>query len=46
MQKLAATIKNNDIDTKTVFASQLSDSFLKKIMIKWNIINYIKTKTR
>ena len=48
MQKLAATSKINDIDTRTDFASHMSDWFLKNVMIKWNtlIINYIETQTR
>ena len=34
MQKLAATSNIIEIDTTTAFISHMSDSFLKKVMIK------------
>ena len=47
MQKLAATNKSIDNDTRTAFVSHMSELFLKKIMIRGDtlIINYIKVDT-
>ena len=44
MQKLAATSKIKEIDTTTAFVSQMSEKFLKKVMIKWNTLTISKHK--
>ena len=48
MQKLGATSKTIDIDSKTIFVPHMCDYFLKNNMIKRNklIISYNKTQTR
>ena len=46
MQKLAATIKINDIVTTTAFVSHKSDWILIKVMIKWNTLIVSKHKHR
>ena len=41
MQKLAATNKDSDSDTRTAFVSHMFDLFLEIIMTKWNTLSVI-----
>ena len=44
MQKFAATTEGDDNETRIVVYPQMSDYFLKKIVIKWNTLNMVQIK--